>query len=263
LNYNTSTALFLLVLFACSPTSETPNKQTAISIILKNDCLQCHGIEERVVGPSYLDIALRYDNSTKVKNDLITKIKNGGGGKWYGGMMSKHPFLKQHELNTLAKWILSVDNMRTASLKAIDRPNRTANTASLTYYQLNQQPNQLNKAEKGLQSLSSQDIDQVNLVGESSQPNFIEGTLVLFNGIKHIKTSGKYFFALDKTNRGMLLIDNQTIVRDSPDDKELPVDLEPGIHEFKIYYVPESRSDTLALRWIAPGMEYYELMVFD
>ena len=81
----------------------------ALQIILKNDCLQCHSLEDKVVGPPYLNISRRYKEHPEIKTTLVNKIREGGGGLWYGGMMSGHPLLKKSDVNKIVTWVLSLD----------------------------------------------------------------------------------------------------------------------------------------------------------
>lgn len=72
-----------------------------------SDCKACHGIQEKVNGPSYLDIASRY--SSEDKNYLISKIIKGGSGVWGEAMMSAHPQLSVEETGQIVDYILSLD----------------------------------------------------------------------------------------------------------------------------------------------------------
>ncbi|GGW33059.1 PQQ-dependent sugar dehydrogenase [Arenibacter certesii] len=71
------------------------------------DCKACHGINEKVNGPSYIEISQRY--TTIDKPYLIDKIRNGGSGVWGEGMMSAHPQLKVEEVDKIVDYILSLN----------------------------------------------------------------------------------------------------------------------------------------------------------
>jgi cytochrome c len=47
----------------------------------KNACLACHGIDKKIVGPAFLDIAKKYAGQKDAEATLIASIKKGGSGK--------------------------------------------------------------------------------------------------------------------------------------------------------------------------------------
>ena len=71
------------------------------------DCKACHGVNEKVNGPSYMEIAQRYAETDKPY--LIDKIIKGGSGVWGEGMMSAHPQLKVDEVSKIVDYILGLD----------------------------------------------------------------------------------------------------------------------------------------------------------
>ena len=78
----------------------------------KSGCLKCHGIDQKVVGPSYSDIARRYKNDSHARQTLIDKVRNGGKGNWVeqtGGVpMPPHSArLSAAEIARLVDWVLS------------------------------------------------------------------------------------------------------------------------------------------------------------
>ncbi|MDX1364637.1 MAG: PQQ-dependent sugar dehydrogenase [Arenibacter latericius] len=71
------------------------------------DCKACHGVNEKVNGPSYNEISKRYTMTDKAY--LVDKIRNGGSGVWGEGMMSAHPQLKVEEIDKMVDYILSLN----------------------------------------------------------------------------------------------------------------------------------------------------------
>jgi cytochrome c len=72
----------------------------------KSNCLVCHQQAAKAVGPSWNDIAKKYQGDTKAPAMLAQKIKNGGAGNWGAVPMPPHPNLKDNEANALAQWAL-------------------------------------------------------------------------------------------------------------------------------------------------------------
>lgn len=77
-------------------------------LIAANDCLTCHDISKKSVGPSYTQIANRYeDNQGNVEN-LADKIRKGGKGLWGQNMMTPHPNLSEPLAREMVRYILSL-----------------------------------------------------------------------------------------------------------------------------------------------------------
>lgn len=96
-----------------SPTPETTTPETTEvksageSLIAANDCRGCHALDSKVIGPSYQDIAKKYENNTKNIETLAHKIMEGGQGNWGEIPMTAHPDLKLEDAKEIVKYILS------------------------------------------------------------------------------------------------------------------------------------------------------------
>ena len=73
----------------------------------KRNCMACHAIEKKVVGPSYKDVAKKYAGQA-ASAKLSTKIMKGGSGVWGVIPMPANPQITQAEADTLTKWIMSL-----------------------------------------------------------------------------------------------------------------------------------------------------------
>ena len=77
-------------------------------LIAKSDCIGCHKLDKKLIGPSYLDIAKKYPSNEKNIAYLSGKIIKGGSGVWGTIPMSAHSSLKKNDANSMAKYILSL-----------------------------------------------------------------------------------------------------------------------------------------------------------
>lgn len=75
-------------------------------LISKMDCVGCHKLDKKLVGPSYLDIAKKYTSNEKNINYLSDKIIKGGTGVWGTIPMAAHSTLKKDDAKKMAKYIL-------------------------------------------------------------------------------------------------------------------------------------------------------------
>jgi cytochrome c len=82
----------------------------------KLNCIACHDIDRKVIGPSWRDISKKYKTVTKftykdkeypLTEGLVTKVSKGGSGSW--GVMPMPPIdpsgARQAEITELVKFI--------------------------------------------------------------------------------------------------------------------------------------------------------------
>src|SRR5882672_9194083 len=48
----------------------------------KHNCLACHTVDKKVVGPSYKEVAAKYRGDPSAAAKLADKVKKGGQGVW-------------------------------------------------------------------------------------------------------------------------------------------------------------------------------------
>ncbi len=78
------------------------------ALIAKSDCLACHKTQEKLLGPSYKEVAEKYPNTKANIDKLADKIKKGGSGVWGAIPMSPHPTLSDEDAAAMVKYILSL-----------------------------------------------------------------------------------------------------------------------------------------------------------
>lgn len=81
----------------------------AQAILSTTDCQACHQLDVRSAGPSFHEIATRYDQDADAPPRLVRKIREGGSGVWGEINMPAHPGLSVAEASTLVRYILSVN----------------------------------------------------------------------------------------------------------------------------------------------------------
>lgn len=84
--------------------------EKALEMIASLDCTTCHKINEKVIGPSYVEVAKKYEATDAVITDLSTKIIKGGQGVWGTAPMTPHPNLSMDSAKVMVKYILSLKN---------------------------------------------------------------------------------------------------------------------------------------------------------
>jgi cytochrome c len=70
------------------------------------NCLACHQVDKKVVGPSYKDVAKKY--TAKDEAMLVEKVLKGGKGTWGPVPMPPNAAVTPDEAKKLVGWILSL-----------------------------------------------------------------------------------------------------------------------------------------------------------
>lgn len=85
-----------------------PDYQPGLDVIGKSDCLTCHRPYEKIQGPTYHDVAVRYADSARatIVPSLAKKVIEGGVGVWGEIPMTPHPGLTQEEAEAAVKYVL-------------------------------------------------------------------------------------------------------------------------------------------------------------
>ncbi len=89
-----------------SASEPVKNNLSGDQIIQTLDCSGCHAVNEKMIGPSYQQIADKY--SEKDTELLASKIIEGGSGVWGGVPMSPHPQVSKEDAKKMVQYILSL-----------------------------------------------------------------------------------------------------------------------------------------------------------
>ena len=70
------------------------------------NCLACHSVDKKLVGPAYKDVAAKYKGDSSAPAKLAAKVKAGGKGVW-GEMPMPPNNVTDAEAAKLVAWVLS------------------------------------------------------------------------------------------------------------------------------------------------------------
>lgn len=115
-----------IVLYACGgegtkapETAATPETKTApaatteekgLNILASLDCTTCHKINEKSIGPAYMDVSKKYEASDAMIDSLAHKVIKGGSGVWGTVPMTAHPNLSLDSAREVVKYVLNLKN---------------------------------------------------------------------------------------------------------------------------------------------------------
>lgn len=74
----------------------------------KNACMSCHGVDKKIVGPAFKDVAKKYAGDKTAEAKLLTKVKTGGKGVWGEIPMPPNPQVSDADSKKIIAWVLSL-----------------------------------------------------------------------------------------------------------------------------------------------------------
>ena len=87
--------------------SQAAMADAGLDLAKAKNCLACHAVNNKVVGPAYKDVAAKYAGQKGIEDKLVQKVMKGGSGVWGAVPMPANPQINDAEAHTLVKWVLS------------------------------------------------------------------------------------------------------------------------------------------------------------
>ena len=74
----------------------------------KKNCMACHAVDKKLVGPAYKDVAAKYAGDKEAVDKLAAKVLKGGSGVWGPVPMPANPQVTEAEAKQLVAWIMTL-----------------------------------------------------------------------------------------------------------------------------------------------------------
>ena len=78
-----------------------------LALATSKNCMACHAVDKKLVGPSYKDVAAKYKADKSAVDKLAAKIIKGGSGVWGPVPMPSNAQVSPDEARQLVSWILT------------------------------------------------------------------------------------------------------------------------------------------------------------
>ena len=78
-----------------------------MQLATSKNCMACHAVEKKLVGPSYKDVAAKYAGQADAVEKLTVKVMKGGSGVWGPVPMPANAQVSADEAKKLVAWILA------------------------------------------------------------------------------------------------------------------------------------------------------------
>lgn len=78
-----------------------------LALATAKNCMACHAVDKKLVGPSYKDVATKYAGQKDATDKLAAKVIKGGSGVWGPVPMPANAQVSPDEAKKLVAWILT------------------------------------------------------------------------------------------------------------------------------------------------------------
>lgn len=95
------------LLFALATVATAPAFANA-DLAQKKNCMACHAVDKKVVGPGYKEVAAKYAGQKDAVDKLAQKVVKGGAGVWGPVPMPANAQVSEAEAKQLVQWIMTL-----------------------------------------------------------------------------------------------------------------------------------------------------------
>ena len=78
-----------------------------LQLATAKNCMACHAVDKKLVGPSYKDIAAKYAGQADAVDKLAGKVMKGGSGVWGPVPMPANAQVNADEVKKLVAWVMT------------------------------------------------------------------------------------------------------------------------------------------------------------
>ena len=78
------------------------------ALATSKNCMACHAVDKKLVGPAFKDVAAKYKGDKSAADKLAAKVIKGGSGVWGPVPMPANAQVNEAEAKKLVAWILAI-----------------------------------------------------------------------------------------------------------------------------------------------------------
>jgi cytochrome c len=244
-------------------------EEAVFAIMARSDCNTCHNKDVKTVGPSYVEIARRYENSPAKAEELVDKVIKGGAGNWGDVPMTAHPNLSRADAAAMVNYVLKLDEAEeqdeeTSKLMPktdfeikYEKIDKTAEQQespgiSINVYRFEEQVADFPKINDEMLPVFSGMINALH-VPDGNFGGLEENFVIHAAGFIKAEKTTNVVFRLVSDDGSRLYIDNKLIVDNGGnhglDPRDGEMILKAGKHPFRVEYFQGSGGKGLSLQW--------------
>lgn len=240
-------------------------KPLGYKLIARNDCKSCHNTIRKTIGPSYLAVARKYDNTPENVGMLTEKVRYGGSGVWGSTMMNAHPNVDAADIKNMVEYIMTLDAEEEKVKAAQPKKKQMEMIASSEVENDDLVPGlkmkfvRIPESIKGLDDVSFK--KQAEFEGVIPNLNIYDSDLawagdwfaIQFDGYINIPKDNNYVFRLTSDDGSRMYMNGQMIIDNDgfhgADSRDGEMALKKGLHPFKVVYFQGAGGKMVSLQW--------------
>lgn len=82
-------------------------QEAALQLSKRHNCIACHAVDRRLVGPSWQEIGRKYAGDAEAEARLVRKARRGGVGVWGQLPMPANVTVREEDIRVIVRWALS------------------------------------------------------------------------------------------------------------------------------------------------------------
>jgi len=90
--------------------SEKKDVHPGLTLMKSSDCFNCHAVNQKLIGPSFVEVANKYRGQPDAPKTAVERILKGSTGVWGQVGMLPHPTKTEDEVHIMVRWIFSLDS---------------------------------------------------------------------------------------------------------------------------------------------------------
>ncbi len=91
-----------------SPAAPNPEQAEIAALAKESGCLACHGLDKKILGPGFKQVAARYKDQDGAAALLAERVLKGASGTWGAIPMPANSMVNDEQAKSLVKWILGM-----------------------------------------------------------------------------------------------------------------------------------------------------------
>jgi cytochrome c len=95
---------------AAASTDSANADASALALAKKHNCLACHAVDKKVLGPAFVAVAEKYAGTAGALELLSKRIREGATGTWGAIPMPANPAVTEADANAIVTWVLGMTN---------------------------------------------------------------------------------------------------------------------------------------------------------
>ncbi|HYC87455.1 MAG TPA: PA14 domain-containing protein, partial [Chryseosolibacter sp.] len=252
------------------------------SLIDGSDCKTCHNETVKTVGPSYVDVAKKYEHTEANLRMLVAKVIKGGSGNWGAVPMTAHPDLTEADAGKMVSYIMSLDGEKLSApedtdvdLSAATAPvgfefdpgnkfekeeaGKTYPGVAVSIYKIERRDISFYDYPKHVDPVFTAVAPAIHFSDElfEKHPDMHDNTIFHVRGFVNIENDDNYVFRLVSDDGARLWLDNKLLIDNDgmhgPQARDGEIMLKKGKHPIEILHYQGLGGLALSLQWAKHG----------